>query len=258
VGHPFAAGDDERMFADIAAAVQVGLYVYQADDPLDAGSLRLVYANPASVTVTGAELADIVGQPIREAFPLAMQTEQPDIYLEIALGGPARHLGDVEYGDDRVETQMFSVHAFPLPNRSVGLSFTNRTAQRLAEDHAVQTLESMSDAFFTVDADWRFTYLNPQSEPILKRRREDLVGKNMWEEFPEGVGSRFYDEYHRAVRDQITVRSRSATSRSAACCRCVRTRSPAAVSPCTTVTSRANAWPRRSFARLSGLTRWAA
>jgi PAS domain S-box-containing protein len=100
---------------------------------------------------------------------------------------------------------VFSVRAFPLPNRSVGLSFTNLTAQRLGEQQAVQTLESMSDAFLMLDSGWRFTYLNPQSEPIFERRREELLGRNIWAEFPEIVGSRFDDEYHRAVRDQVAV-----------------------------------------------------
>jgi PAS domain S-box-containing protein len=82
----------------------------------------------------------------------------------------------------------------------------NRTEFAAAAQRAVETLESMSDAFFTLDSEWRFTYLNPQTEAILERRREDLLGKNMWEEFPESVGSPFYDEYQRALRDQVPVR----------------------------------------------------
>jgi two-component system cell cycle sensor histidine kinase/response regulator CckA len=64
----------------------------------------------------------------------------------------------------------------------------------------------MSDAFFTLDEEWRFTYLNPQTEAILQRSRADLIGKNMWEEFPEEVGLRPDDEYRRALREQVPVR----------------------------------------------------
>jgi PAS domain S-box-containing protein len=81
-----------------------------------------------------------------------------------------------------------------------------RTESAVAERRAVETLESMSDAFFTLDSEWRFTYLNPQTEVILERRREDLVGKDLWEAFPEAVGSRFADEYRRALREQVPVR----------------------------------------------------
>jgi signal transduction histidine kinase len=85
-------------------------------------------------------------------------------------------------------------------------AFRNRTEYVLAAERALETLESMSDAFQTLDSEWRFTYLNPQCEAILDRRREDLLGKSVWDEFPEAVGTRFYDEYHRAVREQVPVR----------------------------------------------------
>jgi signal transduction histidine kinase len=86
------------------------------------------------------------------------------------------------------------------------LALVDRTESAVAAQRAVEILESMSDAFFTLDTEWRFTYLNPQTELILDRRREDLVGKLMWEEFPQGVGSRFDHEYRRALRDQVPVR----------------------------------------------------
>lgn len=75
-----------------------------------------------------------------------------------------------------------------------------------AAERAIETLESMSDAFFTLDPEWRFTYLNPQAELILGRRREDLLGHDMWEEVPQVLGSGVEDEYRRAVREQVPVR----------------------------------------------------
>jgi PAS domain S-box-containing protein len=81
----------------------------------------------------------------------------------------------------------------------------DRTDSADAAARALETLESMSDAFFTLDSEWRFTYLNPQCEVILQRRREDLIGRNVWDEFPEAVGSRFDIEYRRAVGEQVAV-----------------------------------------------------
>ena len=70
---------------------------------------------------------------------------------------------------------------------------------------SARILESITDAFFALDADWRFTYVNAQAERLLFRTREELLGCNMWEEFPEAVGSRSHRKYERAVREQITV-----------------------------------------------------
>ncbi|WP_022729813.1 PAS domain S-box protein [Fodinicurvata sediminis] len=67
-------------------------------------------------------------------------------------------------------------------------------------------LESMSDAFFTLDREWHFTYLNGQAERMLERNRAELLGQNVWTEFPAAVGTAFEQEYSRAFREQETVR----------------------------------------------------
>lgn len=45
-------------------------------------------------------------------------------------------------------------------------------------------LESISEAFFALDENWRFTYLNHEAEILLGRTRGELVGKAIWEEIP--------------------------------------------------------------------------
>jgi diguanylate cyclase (GGDEF)-like protein/PAS domain S-box-containing protein len=67
------------------------------------------------------------------------------------------------------------------------------------------TLDNMSDAFFVVDRDWRFTFLNRQAEQLLGRGREALLGRNIWDEFPTAIGSVFQCEYSRALADNVTV-----------------------------------------------------
>jgi PAS domain S-box-containing protein len=62
------------------------------------------------------------------------------------------------------------------------------------------TLESISDAFILLDQDWKFTFLNSHAEVLLERSREDLIGRNVWEEFPEAVGSKFDTHYREAVK----------------------------------------------------------
>ncbi|WP_259054569.1 sensor domain-containing protein [Methylohalomonas lacus] len=77
-------------------------------------------------------------------------------------------------------------------------------ARRLAE-RLMSTLESITDAFFILNHEWRFTYLNQQAERLLQRDRNDLVGKFIWEEFPEAINGIFYREYHRAMSEKCTV-----------------------------------------------------
>jgi PAS domain S-box-containing protein len=60
-----------------------------------------------------------------------------------------------------------------------------RTAQRALDDAAVQQeravgiLESISDAFWAVDANGCFTYVNHHAENVLGHRRDDLLGRSI-------------------------------------------------------------------------------
>ncbi len=66
-------------------------------------------------------------------------------------------------------------------------------------------LESITDGFFALDRNWRFSYLNRKAEQFFARTREQLIGKVIWEEFPEKVGSVFFREYRRAMEEQVPV-----------------------------------------------------
>jgi len=66
-------------------------------------------------------------------------------------------------------------------------------------------LQRITDAFFALDNQWRFIYLNSEAERILNRKKEQLLGKNLWEEFPESVDSTFYREYRKALAEQVIV-----------------------------------------------------
>src|SRR5215203_2399665 len=78
-------------------------------------------------------------------------------------------------------------------------------ALRQANERLTEVLERITDAFFAVDSGWRFTYLNPQAERILQRSREELLGRSLWDTFPDAVGSRFYEKYHEALESRIPV-----------------------------------------------------
>lgn len=66
-------------------------------------------------------------------------------------------------------------------------------------------LERISDAFFALDERWRFTYVNEKAALLLHRQRDELLGKVIWEEFPETATSIFFEQYHLAVRTQAAV-----------------------------------------------------
>ncbi|MEG4806202.1 ATP-binding protein [Microcoleus sp. F8-D3] len=75
-------------------------------------------------------------------------------------------------------------------------------ALRESEDQSRNVLESIAEAFFAVDENWRFTYVNQSAYTLLDRIPGDLIGKNLWEEYSGLVGSEFEPIYWSAMRDR--------------------------------------------------------
>ncbi|MHB0977463.1 MAG: PAS domain S-box protein [Candidatus Aquicultorales bacterium] len=68
-----------------------------------------------------------------------------------------------------------------------------------------EILDRVTDGFIALDSDWRFTFVNNRAEELLDRKREELLGSSIWEEFPQAVDTVFYREYHRAMKKQVPV-----------------------------------------------------
>ncbi|AFZ23065.1 PAS domain S-box [Cylindrospermum stagnale PCC 7417] len=67
-------------------------------------------------------------------------------------------------------------------------------------------LESITDAFVAFDRNWYYTYVNQAAVEILHKTPEELIGKHVWNEvFPELVGGMAYQEFHRAIAEQVPV-----------------------------------------------------
>jgi PAS domain-containing protein len=71
-------------------------------------------------------------------------------------------------------------------------------ARRHAEDQArglsavvSDTLEQISDGFCTIDREWRFAFVNREAEHQVGRPRDALIGRVIWEVYPEMLGSIF-------------------------------------------------------------------
>jgi PAS domain S-box-containing protein len=77
--------------------------------------------------------------------------------------------------------------------------------ERAALERTTDILESISDAFFAVDEGWCLTYVNGKAEELWGRPREELLGKNVWEVFPEEVGSESYRQIRRAMEEGVTT-----------------------------------------------------
>lgn len=67
-------------------------------------------------------------------------------------------------------------------------------------------LETMTDGFVMLDRDWRYVYVNQQAGKVLNRDPQMLLGKIVWEEFPEAIGQAYYQACQRVMNERTALR----------------------------------------------------
>jgi PAS domain S-box-containing protein len=78
-------------------------------------------------------------------------------------------------------------------------------ALRSSNSRINSILESMTDLFYRLDREWRFTDVNGQTEARFKKSRSELVGRVIWEVFPMAKESLLYSYFHKAVEEMVPV-----------------------------------------------------
>jgi PAS domain S-box-containing protein len=91
-------------------------------------------------------------------------------------------------------------------------AFQDVTGRRRAEDEARRltalvgdTLEHISDGFVTLDRQWRFTFLNREAERQTAHSREALIGRVVWDVYPQLLGTVFETSYRHAMTQRETA-----------------------------------------------------
>ncbi|OOQ56577.1 PAS domain S-box protein [Mucilaginibacter pedocola] len=66
-------------------------------------------------------------------------------------------------------------------------------------------LDSITDGFYALNNRWEVTFINKAAEVALCCKKEDIIGKNLWDYFPNSRDGRFYAEYERAMTERVSV-----------------------------------------------------
>jgi PAS domain S-box-containing protein len=75
----------------------------------------------------------------------------------------------------------------------------------LSKDQFVDILESITDGFISMDNQLVVIYFNKAAEEMLGRNRKEVLGKNLFEAFPEGKGSLFEEKYTEAIKTRKQI-----------------------------------------------------
>ncbi|NHN35590.1 sensor domain-containing protein [Paenibacillus agricola] len=175
----------------------------------------LVYINKAGADLLGSDTESLIGKSLSEIIhPDSLEESRNHVNKMLREGKPSntRNISLIGKDGQRIEVSIKSMLITYLGKQAIHVVYRDITEQLRAEKELKESnelvtsiLESITDAFFAIDNSWNITYLNQTGQKYLGRTAKDLIGKNLWEEFPSLLETRFYPAYHKALTEKVVV-----------------------------------------------------
>lgn len=160
-----------------------------------------LWANPAATRALGQGADTLRGRRLKDLSPDAGLGGRLEVLRQVVeTGRPA--------ADNFPEGDAWLLGtAVPLRDgvllrvRDVTSALRVEEGLRDTLDWVRDVLESTPEAFFTVDAEWRITYVNRQAAEITGRTQEQVFRRVLWQACPELVGTLFERELRRVAAE---------------------------------------------------------
>ena len=210
-------GPTKLNFLGAARAPEVAIAT-SSDDAVISAKLDgiIIDWNPAAARLYGYSAAEAIGQPLEILVPPERAGEIDELLRRVRR---SENVPDIETVRRTKSGRLIDVSVRISPvldeaGRITGTSTVARdiSARKAAEAERAAThqnmrevLERITDGFYALDRDWRFTYINPMAEQILGRTREELLGRTFWEELDLAAETPIYAAYKRAMAEGTTT-----------------------------------------------------
>ncbi|NCT74738.1 MAG: PAS domain S-box protein [Chitinophagaceae bacterium] len=191
---------------------------------------RIVKWNPESERLFGwkreevlhQQLADIVVPPeLRDAHRKGLQR-----YLSPAESKIIGQTVDIwaVCKDGRHIDVALRISPFTLDNKGYFIGFIRDISEKKKTDKKLQQfneeltrqvaektkeitdiLERVTDGFIALDKEFRYTYANKKIGDLTNHDPSQLIGRNVWEVFPDAVNTPTYAAFMKAMQEQVYV-----------------------------------------------------
>ncbi|MCH7396720.1 PAS domain S-box protein [Belliella sp. DSM 107340] len=168
-------------------------------------SWRFTYFNKEAERLLNRQQSEVIGEIIWEVFPHAEGTDLELLYNKVVNTNTSEIFEYFFPGDQC----WYEVNAYPSAHGGVSVYFKNinerkQAAATLAKAYKEKNeiLESIGDGFFSVNQDWEITYWNIHAENLMEKKREEVIGANLWEVYPDAVKMEAYKKNQYAMANR--------------------------------------------------------
>ncbi|MBV8804980.1 MAG: PAS domain-containing protein, partial [Sinobacteraceae bacterium] len=211
--HVLFVEDDGAVREHLAQALGDEFLIDVAED--GAQALKQVLRSRPDVVVTDVIMPDLDGIELLKTLRGVPSTRMIPVLLISGRAPEDLRIEGFEQGADGYLAKPYTERELRARIRAMVQLARERTeatrrealeqAEREAMAERAALLESITDAFYALDRQWRFTYVNQLALDYFGKSREELLGTRVWDLVPEARGSDFEVQYRRAVREQRSV-----------------------------------------------------
>jgi len=176
--------------------------------------LAVMRAKPALV-VSDIVMPDMDGVELLKTLRQTPKTRDIPVLLISGRAADEHRIEGFDQGADGflpkpyTERELRALIGSMLRSAQLRAEAAGRDAREEAEKRALiersTLLESITDAFYALDRQWRFTYVNQRALDFYGKERAELLGRSFWEVFPMAKGSALEEQYERALRQECSV-----------------------------------------------------
>lgn len=160
------------------------------------------YVNPAFEALFGYNKAEIIGQSPGLLNPNGYSPQEHAEHWEKVLinngfKGEIRNktkqgrIIDIEVISNPIKDAQGHLIGFLSINKDITRQKQEEQQRQNLQRRLQNTMESISDGVVILNKELQFTYVNPQAATIIRHPIKNILGKSLFELFPEAKGSKF-------------------------------------------------------------------
>ncbi|HKQ37540.1 MAG TPA: PAS domain-containing protein [Verrucomicrobiae bacterium] len=171
------------------------------------------FMNPTAETLTGWKLSEAQGKSLTEVFNIVLQGTREKIVNRVQTVLKSNRIVELSnhallISRDGTE-RLIEDSAAPIREDGqvlgVVLVFHDVTERDQNRRRMTEILSSMNDGFYIVDRDWRYLFVNESGARLAQKSRTELLGKTVWDLFPDEIGQTAYKEFNRVMNERVTA-----------------------------------------------------
>lgn len=161
---------------------------------------QYIEVNHAAVAMSGYTEEELLKKSIYDLL-ISDSRHNLDYFFQI-LKEVGSVKGEIKTKIKSGEIRWRSISAVKLSETRFVAFVKDITDIKLANDIITSIFDRISDAFMALNNDWCYTYMNHKAGEILNRKPEEMIGKNIWTQFPNSINGKFYNQCHQSLKNQ--------------------------------------------------------